>query len=425
MKKLLKRILLIILAVLVAVQAPFIYRRYKIGRLAEKVKELNKAEKQPAPDAKFKEYKGIIHAHSNLGGHSTGNFDELIAAANANDLDFVIMTEHWSDTIDTAALTLNGVYGKTLFIGGNEIDTADSDRFLMIPGSGDAAGLRKMPTTAVLDKLHAENRLAIVTYPEKLNSWDANFDGIEVFNLHTNAKKMNPFTALFDGIWSYPAYPELMLASYFKRPDENLRKFDEIAARRTISLIAGTDAHSNIGFHLFGDDAGNKGLNVKIDAYATIFRLARQHVLLEKDKPLTRDTLIEALKSGRSFVGFDAIGDSSGFRFEAVRIDQESDIHAEAVPMGDRASGAGLSFRVVSPLEARFVIFRNGEKYAECMPGSQITMDIDVPPSSQLCSNHGGDADKRGEYRVEVYLDQLGPPFDKMPWIISNPIYVR
>jgi hypothetical protein len=30
-----------------------------------------------------------------------------------------------------------------------------------------------------------------------------------------------------------------------------------------------------------------------------------------------------------------------------------------------------------------------------------------------------------GTYRVEVYRDDLGPPFDKMPWILSNPIYLR
>src|SRR5689334_10069500 len=125
MKKLLKRILLILLAIFVAVQAPFIYRRYKIGQLAGQIAELNRQRTSPPESSRFKEYKGIIHAHTSLGGHSTGSFDELIAAANANDLDFVIMTEHWSDAIDTAALTLNGVYGKTLFIGGNEIDTAD------------------------------------------------------------------------------------------------------------------------------------------------------------------------------------------------------------------------------------------------------------------------------------------------------------
>lgn len=387
MKKLLKRILLILLAVLVAVQAPFIYRRYKIGQLAGKIDELNRSRAATVPDSGFKEYKGIIHAHTNLGGHSTGSFDELIAAANANDLDFVIMTEHWSDTIDTAALTLNGVYGKTLFIGGSEIDTADGDRFLMIPGSADAAGLRKMPTAAVLDKLRAENRLALVTYPEKFRSWDSSFDGIEVFSLHTNAKKMNPFTAMFDGIWSFPKYPELMLASYFQRPDENLRRFDEVAARRKISLIAGTDAHSNIGFHLFGDDAGNKPVGFKVDDYATIFRLARQHVFIEADKPLTRENLVEALRTGQSFVGLDVLADSSGFQFEVCDAD---------------------ALCAKAPVMVRFVLFSNGQVLREHV-GSHYKY---------------GPVDK-GPYRVEVYLDQLGPPFDKMPWIISNPIYVR
>lgn len=406
MKKLLKRIVLILLAVLIAVQAPFIYRRYKIGQLAAKIATLN-GERTTRTDDRFKEYKGIIHAHTNLGGHSTGSFDELIAAANANDLDFVIMTEHWSDTVDTAALTLNGVYGKTLFIGGNEIDTVDSDRFLMVPGSAEAASLRKLPTIAVIDKLHAENRLALVTYPEKFNTWDSNFDGIEVFSLHTNAKKMNPFTAIFDGIWSFPAYPELMLASYFRRPDENLRKFDEIAANRKISLFAGTDAHSNIGFHLFGDDAGNKGLNIKIDDYATIFRLARQHVLIEKDKLLTRDNLIESLKAGRSYIGFDVLGDTSGFEYFATTGDGKEAIQGDHLSL---SSNMLLRASYNKNYVVRFVIYRNGEIYAS---SAEYTNELEVAVSDP------------GAYRVEGYRDFLGPPFDKMPWIISNPIYVR
>ncbi|MGQ0541802.1 MAG: hypothetical protein ACT4O9_08125 [Blastocatellia bacterium] len=409
MKKFLKRILLILLAVLVAIQAPFIYRRYKVGKLAEKVATLN-AERTSLTDDRFTEYKGIIHAHTNLGGHSTGGFDELIAAANANDLDFVIMTEHWSDTIDTAALTLNGVYGKTLFVGGNEIDTADSGRFLMIPGSADAAGLRKIPTTAVIEKLHSENRLALVTYPEKFNSWNSDFDGIEVFNLHTNAKTMNPFIALFDVIWSFPAYPELMLASYFKRPDENLRKFDEIAANRNITLFAGTDAHSNIGFHLFGDDAGNKGLNFKFDDYATIFRLARQHVQIGKDRPITRENLIEALKSGRSFIGFDVLADTRGFTFTASSCEDNEGPMGSDIELCDDMGASTAYFSIESPLESRIVAFRNGEIFRE------------APNTRNL---EFSSKDQPGTYRIEVYLDQLGPPFDKMPWIISNPIYVR
>src|SRR5687767_6786084 len=164
--KIIKRILLVFLVLLILAQIPFIYRRYQTGKLAEKIAQFD-SQRTTYTDPNFKEYKGIIHAHTSLGGHSTGTFDELIAAANANDLDFVLMTEHISDTIDTAALTLNGVYGKTLFVGGNELDTADGDRFLMVPGSADAAALRHMPTNAVLEKLHTEGRLALITYPEK------------------------------------------------------------------------------------------------------------------------------------------------------------------------------------------------------------------------------------------------------------------
>jgi hypothetical protein len=414
--KILKRILIILLAVLLAVQVPFIYRRWKIGQIADKIAN---APRTTYSDPNFKEYKGIIHAHTSLGGHSTGGFDELIAAANSNDLDFVLMTEHYSDSYDTSALTLNGVYGKTLFVGGNEIDTADGDRFLMIPGSADAASLRNMPTNAVIEKLHNENRLALITYPEKFKSWDSQFDGDEVFSIHTAAQKANPFTALFDLIWSYPAYPKLTLASYFRRPDENLAKFDEIAAKRKISLVAGTDAHSNIGFHLFGDDAGNKLINIKIDPYATTFGIMRLHVLIDKDKPFDRDSLIEAIKAGRCFVGFDAMGDTSNFVFrDEDHVDEDyvvvisSDIDREngAKRISHDNDPGGVDLTAIAPIRARFVMFRNGEKLTE-VSGTVALSNIHVT--------------ERGAYRVEVYRDDLGPPFDQMPWIISNPIYVR
>ena len=392
--------MLLVLAVLIAIQVPFIYRRYEIGRLASSIAgaEANRTGRE---DPKYKEYKGIIHAHTSLGGHSTGSFDELIAAANSNDLDFVLMTEHWADEYDTSALTLNGVSGKTLFVGGNEIDTADGDRFLMIPGSADAAGLRKLSTNAVIEKLHSENRLALITYPEKFKSWDSSFDGDEVFSLHTIATKMNPFTTLFDLIWSYPKYPALMMATYFRRPDDNLEKFDEIAAKRKISLLAGTDAHSNIGFHLFGDDAGHKIVNIKLDPYATTFQLVREHVLVEKDKPLTRENLIEAIKAGRYFVGVDVLGDTTGFSFSAENSGKKAF-------SGDETE-RGAQLNITSPVAARFVIYRDGSVFSTSELNREFTVSVTEP----------------GSYRVEVYRDDLGPPFDKMPWIMSNPIYVR
>jgi len=400
--KLWKKILLVLTAVFLLAQIPFIYNRYQTGKLSTKINQLQ-TNRTNLTNPNFNEYKGVIHAHTALGGHSTGHFDDLINGANSNDLDYVVMTEHYSPLFDTAALTLNGFYSKTLFIGGNEIDTADSDRFLMIAGGAEAAKYASQKTTEVLEKIHEDNKIAFITYPEKFKSWDSNYDGIEVFSLHTNAKKMNPVGFLFNALWSFGSYPELTMANYFVRPDDNLRKYDEIAANRKITLFAGSDAHSNLGFHLLGDDAGNKIVNLKFDDYQTIFRLVRTHVLVEKDKILTQENLIEALKNGHAFVGFDILSDTSGFSFTA-------ESGAEKKFQGDEiALQNGVRLKAAAPQTARFIVYKNGEKVYEAGDKTEIVFD----------------ATEKGSYRTEVYLDALGSPFDKMPWIFSNPIYVR
>jgi hypothetical protein len=222
---------------------------------------------------------------------------------------------------------------------------------------------------------------------------------------------MNPLVALGDLLWTYPSYPELMLAKSWTRPDANLAKFDEIAAQRRISLFAGTDAHSNIGFHIFGDNAGNKPLGIKLDPYETIFRMARIHVLIEKDKEFNRENLIEAIRGGRYFVGFDVLGDSAGFRFTVTAAGKSEE--GDVFPYRD---GAWLKAETNQDPIARFVLYRDGEAIVDSK--EQYTNSLEFP------------IQKPGVYRVEVYRDWLGTPygsapFDKMPWIISNPIYLR
>ena len=126
-----KKIILILLVVVVLSQLPFVYRRYKLGKLHAAIQQLNSQRKpdQKANDV-YAEYKGVIHVHSFLGGHSTGTFEDIIAAATVNQLNFVIMTEHPSKNFDTSAMTLKGVHAGVLFVNGNEVATANQDRLL-------------------------------------------------------------------------------------------------------------------------------------------------------------------------------------------------------------------------------------------------------------------------------------------------------
>ena len=379
MKKIRRPILLVVLLLLLLSQTPFVYRRYKLRRLSASIQQLNSERRVPEPSG-FTDYKGVVHVHSFLGGHSSGSFSEIIAAAQANQLQFVIMTEHTEKDFDTAAMTLQGLHGGVLFINGNEVSAANGDRLLMLPGD-----------------------VSIVAYPEEFKNWDTSgLDGVEVYNVFTNARRINPVVAFFDAVWSKRSYPDLMFAFYLTRPDEGLKKWDQGLARARLTGVGGNDAHANIGVSL-KDSAGKTLLGIQLDPYETSFRLVRMHALIETNKPFDATSLLEAVRTGHCFIGFDFLGDSSGFSFTAENA-------GERKIQGDEISlKPETRLRVQSPVASRIVIFKNGA----------ILVDESGISSKELAIT------EKGVYRVEIYLPQLGSLVAKQPWIISNPIYVR
>jgi len=375
-----KFILLIILLLIVISQLPFAYRRYKLSRLSAAIQQLNSQRKTPEQQSGFVEYKGVVHVHSFLGGHSSGTFAEIISAAQANQLQFVIMTEHTEKDFDTAAMTLSGMHGGVLFINGNEVSAANGDRLLVLP-----------------------DKVSIAAYPQEFKSWDTtNLNGVEVYNVFTNAKQINPVVAFFDVLWSQRRYPELIFALYLDRPNENLRKWDQALERSRLTATAGNDAHANVGVSL-KDSSGKTLLGIQLDPYATSFRLVRLHALIEQNRSFDAASLLEAVRAGHCFIGFDFLGDSSGFSFEAEN-------GSERKIQGDEISlKPDTRLRVQTPMPSRIVVLKDGVTY---------TMESGV-------SAREFPIIERGIYRVEVYLPQLGEIVGGKPWIISNPIYVR
>ena len=395
-----RKLLLVLLVLILFSQAPFAYRRYRLKRLQNTIQQLASQRIPNHTATDYIDYKGVIHVHTSLGGHSSGTFTELIAAAKSNDLDFVIMTEHPQAEFDTAAMTLSGVHAGVLFVNGNEVATADGDRLLLIPAPANANERRT--TKDFIDQQKARYGLAFAAYPTESNTWQANaVDGVEVYNLFTNTKRINWVATFFDGLWSYRSYPDLMFANFFARPTEDLKRWDEavVSSNRRLVAVGGNDAHSNVGFGL-SDASGKQILGVKLDPYERSFRTVRTHVLVQKDKPLTRESLLEAISLGHCYVSFDIFGDAAGFDF---RLLQSSGI------MGDETAYLQpLELTAKAPLASRFVLLRNGVAVDQSA-GSTVRFPVTAP----------------GIYRIEVYLDSLPPPATGKPWIISNPIYVR
>jgi hypothetical protein len=389
-----KRIAAVALAAAVLLQLPFACGRYRLGALSATIEGLT-ALRQERPDPRFREFAGVLHVHTALGGHSRATFDELIEGGQG--LDFVILTEHTADLFDTAALTLQGRIAGTLFVAGNEVNTI-SDRFLLIPGSGDAFLRRKLESVDFLQRFQPQGKLAIVAYPETFRSWDSSFDGIEVFNLGSGVTEAGGVGFFLQALWSFGSYPELTIASYLRRPDAGLRSFDDASRRRPLTLLAGSDAHSNIGYHMFGDDTGNRVFQLKLDDYRTVFRILRTHVLVDRGKELDEVTLVNALRSGHAWAGFDVLGSTRGFNFSAGEKILGDTVQLREMP----------NLKVVVPIPARIVLFHDGRNVQEA-----TGRELRFTPT------------ERGTYRVEVFLESLGTPFAQLPWILSNPIYVR
>src|SRR2546421_4896289 len=219
-----KKVGIVLLALVVLSQLPFAWRRHRLARLHTAVQQLTTQRVALQSDRGFRDYKGVIHVHSLLGGHSTGTLQAIIDAAKTDGLDFVIMTEHPAKDFDTAAATLKGPHGGVLFINGSEVVTATGDRLLLIPGDESAARANTASTREVIAQQKSRGGLAIVAYPTEFRSWQANdYDGVEVYNLFTNARHFNPLIGFFDGLWSYRSYPDLMFANFYERPSQNLQ----------------------------------------------------------------------------------------------------------------------------------------------------------------------------------------------------------
>jgi len=407
-----KKLSLILLLLLVLSQIPFACRRYKLGKLHGAIQQIN-SQRSPKQISDYTEYTGVMHVHSSLGGHSTGRFEDIIAAAQSNGLDFVIMTEHPSNNVDTARMTLSGEHGGVMFVNGNEVSTVNGDRLLLLPGDWRASAAGSQSTSEVLANQHSD-RFSFVAYPGEFKSWEqTGYSGIEVYNVYTNARNINPLMMFFDAVWSYRTYPDLLFANFYRRPAESLKLWDEQIKSKNERLVAtaGNDSHANVGLSL-NDSTGKTLLGIKLDPYERSFRLVRLHVLispLPNTDPISPERVADkwdfltSIAAGHCFIGFDIFGDTSGFSFTAEDQDEKK-IMGDEIKLEDQ-----VRLAVSVPVPARVLLLKDGERIHEVNGVNQLDFV----------------AKEKGSYRVEVYLPQLGKPVGEQPWIISNPIYVR
>ena len=75
-----------------------------IWEISEALQALRRQRIAPPPIEGYREYRGVVHAHTWLSHDSTGTVEEILEAASSAYLDFLITTDHYTPRIFTEGL---------------------------------------------------------------------------------------------------------------------------------------------------------------------------------------------------------------------------------------------------------------------------------------------------------------------------------
>ncbi len=340
---------------------------------------------------------GAVHVHSDR-SDGNGTPDEIAAAAARAGLRFVVLTDHGdaTRTPDPPAY-LHGV----LCVDGVEISSSN--------GHYVAIGLPAAPYPLggdgrdVVDDVRRLGGFGVVAHPDspkaslRWTDWEAPFDAVEIVNpdtswrVHFEDRRWRQRWFLLSRFLTYPFRDEESIASLLTDSPGTLERFDDMAARRPIVAMAGTDAHGHIGL---GDiEPADARWGLPIPSYEASFRALAMYVT--PGRPLTGDatadaaTLMEALREGRQYIAATGLAAPPSFAVTAT-------------PAGEGMT----SLAITSNKPAGFVttLKQQGRAIAA---RREPTFSVTVP-------------DTDGPYRVEI---RAGDQPDSLAWILSNPIW--
>ncbi|MBC85531.1 MAG: hypothetical protein CL677_00005, partial [Bdellovibrionaceae bacterium] len=182
------------------------------------------------------DYRGVTHTHSSLSSGS-GNIDDIAAAAQAAELDFIYITD--LNDFDRSSKNKEGVYGNLLLFVAGEYTYLDS-KFLNYHNTTNehlsSVGRIQLGFSELLEQKNRplDKGIFVLSHPLKPGyKWDGNIpegmDGIEVINLKSQwqqwweaSKTSFLFTSLL-----YPINGRLAFIRLLQRPIKNIRLWDQ------------------------------------------------------------------------------------------------------------------------------------------------------------------------------------------------------
>ena len=346
-----------------------------------------------------------LHMHT---PYSDGHYshDRIAQAAIRCGLDAVVVTDHNVWVNGPEEYYQNGDKRVLLLVGEeihNQARHPQKNHLLVIGVGRELATLASEPQR-LLDTIRKSEGLSFIAHPVDPPApavgetdiswvdWDLHgFTGIELWNGFSEFK--GRLKTMLHALY-YVFNPKRIARGPFP---EALRKWDELLSQgNKVVAIGGSDAHAL--------PARMGPLRRTVFPYEFHFRAINTHLILPH--PLSGDIfqdrrlILEALREGHAFIGYDLPAPTHGFRFRAQG--------AEGIAnMGDEIECRnGITLQIRLPMISECRLLHNGKPVKIWRKRENCTYITSEP----------------GVYRVEVYIHYLGR---MRGWIFSNPIYVR
>jgi hypothetical protein len=348
------------------------------------------------------DYTGVIHVHSVYSFDGRISVPDILDAARANGIDFIMLTDH--SNMRAKEEGFEGWRGNTLLVIGQEI-APRFNHYLAFQINEPVVVTEDEPDIdpqIYMNHVHERGGIGFIAHPDH--------EGTKLFHVKHYPWinwTVTGYTGM--GIWDFMTDWQSTLNGYIKAlfsfffpafflrgpKKETLQRWDQLNKNSKVIGIGELDNHDTMKKLM--------GLNFSVFPFNKAFKLVRTHVMTEE--PFTRDDkrdielIISALKRGRVYVAQEYYRETKGFSF-ILR-----DNHRSATMGDDFMLNGEACLTAVLPATAKVRIIRDGTLYRE-----EITHNL-------TCS-----INQEGVYRVEAYLKIFGK---YLPWIFSNHIYVK
>ncbi len=419
----------IVLAVLILLLfvGPFWKKWVVYPRMEREIQAIRALYQEPAKQVPLESFQGALHAHTYWSHDSRAVLEEIVPAAKAAKVEFIFFSDHKRDNLDSFPRSYHGMYEGILFEAGTESNN------LMITPLKETVLDWNLGQDQVIQQVVEEDGMVLYVHTEVPHDWgNPHYQGMEIYNIHTDFKDEGGRLIGFviNSMVNAKKHRHWAYREIFDEQTDIHALWDSLNQHRRIIGYGAPDVHNNqsiraryledgrvewVGSNaktisirqpgwlekmLLGEaDEAGWVYKAELDTYFHSLHYVQTHIFADS---LDSRSLKNHLVRGHAFVSFENLLEAKGFQYVAYGADGNLlGMMGDEIPLQETHR-----LKASSPFPVQFELIKDGNLIIK----TESTYNFEYTPTLP------------GNYRITARILLNG---DWIPWVYTNPIYIR